>query len=167
MDENLACKQSYWISLVLALTSTLVEYLIKIGMDGDLENVMAYNVVTKGDPEGWAPFMPVPFMLMSLILAIILQYRLEKDNLKFGDEQGLVFKLKKILSQTTFLSLLIVIFVIFVAFLTAYFLYPLVENVARAIVISLVFNAVFVSPYVLYIFSHQKLLDFIKKLFKK
>ena len=173
LDETEVAKQIYWSTWAAALTSNVMEYLTKAG-DGNFENIMAYNVVVKGDPQGGKPpMMPAPFMVLSFILAIYLQFRLERDNLHYQDGHGSILAKFQNSCQGNFcthgpISLIIATIVVLSAILGFYFIFPLIETpIARAIFVSGLFNTIFVAPNSLYIMSNKKIKSFVKKLIMK
>ena len=173
LDETEVSTQIYWSAWAAALTSNVMEYLTKAG-DGNFENLMAYQMVTKGDVQGGKPpLMPAPFMVLSFILAIYLQFRLERDNLRYQDGHGSILaKFQHICHKNSCtygpISLIIATMMVLSAILGFYFIFPLIETpIFRATFVSGLFLAIFVAPNTLYIVSNKKIKSYVKKLIMK
>ena len=141
----------------------------------DKNKFMVYNVLTNGNGEGGMPAMVmVPIILLCVIMALVLQIRIEIDNYHYGDNAGCFLKLiqkvkkqeneGKYLQKYGFLMIVMIVFayIIFFAFL------PTIEmSKFRVLIVGLVFVSLFDFPPILFILTHQNIKKFALKLFRQ
>ena len=160
------------IQIVSSTILIILEYFAKFYEKNEF---MVYNVLTNGSGSGGMPaLVQIPIIMLCVVMALVLQIRIEIDNYHYGDNAGCFLKMVqtfknqenegKYLQKCGFLTIILIIFVLIIFFA---FLPSIEMSNLRVVIVVIVFICLFVCPPILFILTHQKIKDFALKLFRQ
>ena len=156
------------ISIILIFFNYFLKYYEK-------KQLMLFNILTIGNGGGGTPAMVnVPVIVLCVLLALVLQIRIEIDNYHYGDNAGWFLKMIQSLKNQEnegrniqkYGYIGILIFVFFFLFFFA--LLPLIQmSNFRVFVGMITVTSLALCPPISHILKHDKIKDFACKLIKE
>ena len=171
-------EEKYWNKILTRIQASISAILIFLNYFVkfiDKKQLMFFNLLTIGNGGGGTPaVVNVPVIVLCVLLALVLQIRIEIDNYHYDDNAGWLLKmiqtLKKQENEGRNLQKYgyIGIFIFFVFFVFFFAFFPTVQMSHFRVFLGIItITSLLVFPPILHILNHQKIKEFAFKLTKE